>query len=260
MPEITRAGVRLYYADSGRGPAVFWQTGAGGDGRMWQLAGYPGALPGRRHLLIDHRGHGRSGQPAGVETHRLEEYVADAVAVLDAAGVARAALVGYSDGARLLCALAARHPDRVAAVVCIGGVPHPDEDNNERIDSATEVRRLGTRPWLEEMAASEAEPPPGWFLDNLAATDTEMLALELEGWSTAPTIAADYQLITAPTLIVCGEHENPRGEAELAVAALPDGAAVILPGLGHLQAFWHSEITMPHLRRFLDKRVPAVPD
>jgi len=258
VPEITRAGVRLYYADSGSGPAVFWQTGAGGDGRMWELAGYPGALPGRRHLLIDHRGHGRSGQPSGVEAHRLDEYVADAIAVLDAAGVARAALVGYSDGARALCALAARHPGRVAAVVCIGGVPHPDDAGNlDRAAEAAEVRRLGTRSWLDEMAAGEAEQPPAWFLDNLATTGTEMLALELEGWSTAPTAVADFPLITAPTLIVCGEQENPRGEAELAAAALPDGTAVVLPGLGHLQAFWHSEITAARVRRFLDDRVPA---
>jgi pimeloyl-ACP methyl ester carboxylesterase len=57
----------------------------------------------------------------------MGEYVADVLAVMDAAGVERAALVGYSDGANLFFRLAAEHPERVAAVVCIGGVYHPDD-------------------------------------------------------------------------------------------------------------------------------------
>jgi hypothetical protein len=42
-----------------------------------------------------------------------------------------------------------------------------------------------SRRWIEEMTLGEAEPPPRWFVDNLADTDTEMVALELDGWSTA---------------------------------------------------------------------------
>ena len=50
MPYVSRAGVRLYYADAGSGPVVLLHTGGGGDGRMWDLAGYVTALAGYRLL------------------------------------------------------------------------------------------------------------------------------------------------------------------------------------------------------------------
>jgi pimeloyl-ACP methyl ester carboxylesterase len=257
MPFVTRAGVRLHYSDSGTGPAVLFQTGGAGDGTMFAQAGYLAALPGRRHLVLDHRGHGRSDQPDGVSRHRMDEYIADVIVVLDAAGVERAALVGYSDGANLFFALAAKHPDRVTAVVDIGGVYHPDDTNDYRIESAARLRRGGTREFILRMAAEESEPPPAWLLENFAATPAEMIALELEAWAESPTSCAYFPLIAAPTLIVCGELENLDGAAELAVAALASGKAVILPGLGHLQAFWRSDLTAPHIAAFMDAHVPA---
>ena len=98
MPSVELDGVRLHYSDSGAGPCVFWNTGGGGDGRMWSLAQYTAALPTYRHLALDHRGHGRSDRPTRLEEHRIEEYVADVLAVLDHAGVDRAVFVGYSAG------------------------------------------------------------------------------------------------------------------------------------------------------------------
>jgi pimeloyl-ACP methyl ester carboxylesterase len=76
VPYASRAGVRLHYEDAGSGPVVLLHTGGGGDGRMWQLAGYGEALAGYRLLTMDHRGHGRSDCPTGLQAHRMSEYVA----------------------------------------------------------------------------------------------------------------------------------------------------------------------------------------
>ena len=254
---ITRDGVRLHYSDTGSGPAVLFHTGGGGDGTMWKAASYLDMLPGRRYLLLDHRGHGRSDQPLGLESHRLDEYVADAIAVLDSAGVDRAAMVGYSDGARLIYALAARHPERVSAIVGIGGVAHPKDTDDGRRELAAEVRQTGFREWLERMSASETEPTPAWLMDNLAATRTEMFALEVEAWADAPMEHEDFLRIHAPTLIICGELENTDGAAELAAAALPAGTAVVIPGFGHMQAFWRTDVTAPFISDFLARHVPT---
>lgn len=251
MPELTRDGVRLHWSELGSGSCVFWHTGGGGDGSMWERAGYVRALPDRRHILFDHRGHGRSDQPAGLEAHRLEKYVEDVRATLDAAGVARATLVGYSDGAVVTFKFAADHPERVDALVAIGGVSHPDDTFHRRRRLAGEVRELGFKTWLEQMSSAESEAAPDWLMENLATTSTEMFALEVEAWSEE---ASDYTYlprISAPTLILCGERENTDGSAELAVQALADGHAIVLPGLGHLQAFWRSDLTAPAIVRFL---------
>jgi len=258
VPTVIRDGVRLHYSDWGAGPPVFFHTGGGGDGTMWQTAGYLDALPGRRHLLLDHRGHGLSDQPEDLAAHRKDEYIADVIAVLDSAGVDRAAMVGYSDGARLIYALAVRHPERVAAIVGIGGVAHPDDpDDNWRRDLAAEVRQIGFRAWLERMSASETEPAPPWLMENLAATPTEMFALEVEAWAEAPDECAHFPRIEAPTLIVCGEFEDTDGATKLATAALSNGTAVVMPGFGHMQAFWRADVTAPIISDFLARHVPV---
>jgi pimeloyl-ACP methyl ester carboxylesterase len=256
MATAVRNGVRLFYSDSGAGPAVFFHTGGGGDGTMWKTAGYIDGLPGRRHLLFDHRGHGHSDKPDDLESHRIDEYIADVIAVLDHAGVDRAAMVGYSDGARLLYALAARRPERVAAIVGIGGVGLPSDTNDYRLEIATGVRQAGVRTYVEEMSAGETEPAPKWLIENLAATSSEMFALELEGWADGPTECDDFPLIEAATLILCGEQENTDGAGEIAAEALPRGEAVVMPGFGHLQAFWRTDVTVPIVRDFLARHVP----
>ena len=254
MPQIRRDGVALYCSQSGEGPALLFHTGGGGDGRMWEMAGYTEALAGTRQILLDHRGHGRSDCPEGVESHRIDEYVADVIAVLDAVDAARAIFVGYSRGASVLYRTAAAHPERCSAVVGIGGVPLPDEDPGDWSPRIDRIREVGMRATIKEMAESEDEPCPPWLLENLSSTPTEMFALQLEAGLDAPSEWASFPKIAAPTLIICGEHEDAQGESALAAATVPDGEAVVLPGFGHLQAFWHGEITAPLIRAFLVAR------
>jgi pimeloyl-ACP methyl ester carboxylesterase len=251
MPFVSRDGVRLFYTSSGQGPTVLFHTGGCGDGRMWEWAGYTEAIPGCRRILLDHRGHGRSDGPTSVEGHLMDEYVADVVAVLDDVGVERAALVGYSGGASTAYAVAAGHPDRVSAVVGLGGVSLPGEDFSDLAGRAPEIRERGTRWAIEQMAADEAEPCPDWLLDHLSATSSEMFALLLEGHSRADGEWAWFPRIQAPTLIIAGSLEDESGETASAAAVAGDGRSVLLPGLGHLQAFWHGEITAPVIRDFL---------
>ena len=258
MSFTTREGVRLHFRQSGEGPAVLFHTGGCGDGRMWELAGYTNALSGCRAILFDHRGHGLSDCPEGLESHRIEEYVADVVAVLDAAGVEKAVLLGYSSGATTAYFTAAAHPDRCAAVVGLGGIGSPGEDFAGWRPLIDSVRSRGTAATIEAMATGEAEPPPAWLMEHLSSTSTEMFASLMEGWLDAPPEWEMLGKITAPTLIVCGEHEDADGQAALAASTMRDAEAVVLPAFGHLQTFWHSEITAPLIRGFLaSKRLLA---
>lgn len=251
MPTAERNGVKLYFDDRGEGSPILFHTGGAGDGRMWELAGYTGLLTGHRHILMDHRGHGRSDAPAGVEAHRIEEYVADVAAVLDAAEVDAAAFVGYSSGAAVGFRFAAAHPDRCSALVAIGGFPEPDDDPAANIPYAARIREIGLRTAMEEMSAFEGEPAPVWLVDHLSTTDAEMFALLLEGWSEDSN---DWDLLPnvgCPTLIIVGEREADLPSVERAAAAIPDGRAHVLPGFGHLQTFWHCEVTGQLVREFL---------
>jgi len=257
VPTVNRGGVELFYSEIGSGPATFWHTGGGGDGSMWQTAGCLDALPGRRHILLDHRGHGRSGKPKDRVAHSQDEYIADVLAVLDAVGEEKVAAVGYSDGGYLLYALASRYPERIAALVGIGGVGLPGDTNEYRSQIADQTREYGVRGFIQRMSESESQPAPPWLIKNLCETSDEMFILELEGWLDGPLEADTFPLIQAPTLILCGSREDTDNAAEEAVKVLRTGEKAVIPDFGHLQAFWRTDVTAPIIREFLDRHAPA---
>ena len=91
---------------------------------MWDHQAQALAAAGHRVLAPDLRGFGLSDRPAGRAAYALPLLVADALAVMDDAGVEHAAVVGHDWGAVIAWALAAAAPQRVSATVAVS-VGHP---------------------------------------------------------------------------------------------------------------------------------------
>jgi 3-oxoadipate enol-lactonase len=120
--------VRIHYEVRGtRGPTVVLIQGLGLSSRFWF------DLPERltsgsdpwRVVTLDNRGVGRSDKPKGFFS--MESMADDVVAVLDAAGVERATVVGLSLGGMIAQHVALRHPSRVEGLVLLAtsaGPPH----------------------------------------------------------------------------------------------------------------------------------------
>ena len=101
--------------DSNKESVVFVH-GAGVDHTVWTLFSRHLARHGRNVIALDTPGHGRSdGEPLG----SIEEMADWVIAVLDALGIAEAAVVGHSMGSLVALDSAARHPDRVRAIALI---------------------------------------------------------------------------------------------------------------------------------------------
>ena len=117
---VERDGVPLAWSSYGAGsPAlVLMPTWSIVPSRMWK-AQVPYLARHFRVVTFDGRGSGASGRPVGAAAYANEEYAADTLAVMDAAGIERAVLVSLSCGASWSLHVAADHPDRVQGLFAI---------------------------------------------------------------------------------------------------------------------------------------------
>jgi pimeloyl-ACP methyl ester carboxylesterase len=113
-------GVAIAYERFGAGPAVILLHGGGQTMGAWIEPGYPARLADRFQVVaMDVRGNGQSGGPRDPAAYAPERICADLLAVADACGADRFALVGYSMGGNIGRYLAAASP-RVERFAMIG--------------------------------------------------------------------------------------------------------------------------------------------
>src|ERR1700709_1712378 len=120
--QLSVNGIETFVATGGREfdpslPAVVLLHGAGFDQPAWALHSRWFAHHGFGVLAPDLPGHGRSG---GTPLSTIAEMADWTAALLDAAGVAKAKLIGHSMGSLVALETAARHPARVSALSLIG--------------------------------------------------------------------------------------------------------------------------------------------
>jgi pimeloyl-ACP methyl ester carboxylesterase len=120
---VDRDGVRIYYEIYGDGPEtmLFLPPWPIVHSRIYK-AQLPYFSERFRCIAYDGRGNGKSDRPVDVAAYSLENYVADALAVMDATEAGNAILVGLSMGGMHASVLAAHHPDRVKAAILVGTV------------------------------------------------------------------------------------------------------------------------------------------
>jgi pimeloyl-ACP methyl ester carboxylesterase len=95
-------GTRIAYEVFGCGPPVILLHGGGQTKAVWREAGYPERLGDRFRLIaMDVRGNGESDGPRDPAAYAPERMCADVLAVADACGAERFALVGYSMGGNI---------------------------------------------------------------------------------------------------------------------------------------------------------------
>ncbi len=236
-----------------------------------------------RVVTFDGRGNGRSDRPRGVAAYTDDQFVLDALAVMDATGTQRPVVVALSCGAAWATLLAADHPDRVAAVAYIGPAlalapGHPDRDVMRRFDEALDTdagwakynRHYWERDYegflqffFEQMfnephSSKQIEDCVGWGLE----TDPGVLADTMGGLgSCAMESFADVcARVRCPTLVIHGDRDMIRPhEQGAALAAITGGQLVTLEGSGH-GPHARDPVKVNHLLRdFVAPRRPGPP-
>lgn len=116
VPYARSGDTRIHYEISGDGSPLLFLPGLGTDIR--EVRALTSLLATSSTVVaVDNRGAGLSDKPD--EPYSIEGMGADALAVLDAVGMAEADVLGYSMGGRIALDLAVRHPDRVHRLVLL---------------------------------------------------------------------------------------------------------------------------------------------
>src|SRR5581483_7724730 len=118
---VERGGVKLHYEVYGKGTEtiVFVPPWSIVHSRVYK-AQLPWFSERFRCVTYDGRGNGKSDRPDDVAAYTLDNYVADALVVMDVTGTGSAVLVGLSYGGMIASILAAHHPERVKAAILVG--------------------------------------------------------------------------------------------------------------------------------------------
>ena len=232
MPTYQSDGLTLAYESFGAGLPVLCIHGFASSGKdNWIDTGWVETLVGAgyRAIVLDNRGHGASDKPHDPERYYPADMARDAVALLDHLGIERAAIMGYSMGARISAFLAYEHPERVACAI-FGGMGmnliNGLSDGNDII--------AGLRaPSLEELTHPTARQFR-IFADH-TKSDREALAACMET-SRQPMARADVRRINVPLLVAVGEADEMAGSPEPLAELIPGAIAYVIPKRDHMRA------------------------
>ncbi len=250
----------IHYEVRGDGPPILFHTGAGGDSRIWEFAGYVDGLPGFTKILMDQRGRGRSGRPETVEAHRVEHFVADIGAVLDDAGIESTAFWAYSNGVFAGLAFGVAHPKRVRALLGTGTLPHQDISDlgpipDEDAFIAEQVAKGGVGQDVDGYQVQDGERFPDAIDRNVREGDPRMYALDRIGRRSWHGPRSLYPAFRTPVLMLTGSREQDDGATARALAELPNARGVRIPDVGHLASFYRSDLALPYARPFLEEQL-----
>ena len=241
MAFTNNQGAQIYWDQQGRGAPVLLIMGLGWASNMWHRT-RPVLTSSYYTVAFDNRGAGRSDVPPG--PYSIPLLASDAAAVLDAAGVERAHLIGASMGGMIAQEFALQYPHRVRSLTLLCTAPggthavqaqpevlqalfQPDPDPAKRAavvvpfiyDQSTPRDRVDH----DLKVLSEFYPNPVGYAAQLQAI------MAWEAYSRLPQI-------TAPTLVIHGESDRlvPPGNADRIAERIPGAKLVKIPHASHI--------------------------
>jgi pimeloyl-ACP methyl ester carboxylesterase len=264
MPWATNKRVRIYWEEEGSGDPLLMIMGLSLSLVMWgELRSFLARH--FRTILFDNRCAGHSGVP--LAPFRLVRMAQDAIAVMDAAGVRHAHVMGISMGGMIAQELTLQCPGRVTKLVL--GCTHAGGPRAVRADA----RVLGAlaSPFMAPEAKLRAMAPVIYH----PATPAERIGADLELIAAnAPTWRGYMQQLTAiilwsswgrlpqirvPTLVIHGDSDRliPPENARILAERIPGAQLAILPQAGHMFPADQPELTRATLLDFLLAPAPV---
>ena len=231
-------GTKFHYLEMGKGTPVILIHGSGGTAMNWMANGLGASLAKtNRVIAIDMRGHGQTVGPDGKRQARTPNMDLDVLAFLDAQGIKKAHIGGFSMGGSITSQLMARAPERFITAHFGGSgvreVPDsefakmipPEPQGTAPLDA--EARRL-----YEARQAAEAAKAG---VSNTANDPSQLSSQPVP--AAVPRPPLDLKSITFPILAVVGEFDQPYARTHRLWRESQNFQRVILKNRGHLSSY-----------------------
>ena len=138
MPKASTREITTYYEEAGSGEPLLMIMGLGGDLQAWALQA-PALSKHFRVITYDNRGAGRTSAPD--RPCSISQMAGDAVALLDALGIQKAHVLGFSMGGYIAQELVLNHPERVNKLILLATAPGIDGYGRTVVNTLVDVRR-----------------------------------------------------------------------------------------------------------------------
>ena len=221
-------------------------------------AGIAEALAARRRVIaVDARGFGDT-PLAG--PFAIADIADDVAALLDRLSIAKATLLGMSMGGYAALAFAARHRDRVSALVLADTRAAADSAEARAGRAAALATLAGAGPAaylaasLPRLLSPAAPPALVAHVRSRAETRAASLRAGIEALRDRPDRSAELGAIACPTLVVCGVEDQvtPLAEMKQISGAIAGARFVAIAGAGHLSHFEAPGVFLREVTSFLD--------
>lgn len=243
-------GTRLWMEEAGTGSAILFVHEFGGDHRSWepQMRAFA-----RRHRCIAYaaRGYPPSDVPADTAAYGQDYAITDALAVLDALGLARAHIVGLSMGGFAALHLGRLHPDRTLSVTAAGAgygaeKQHEAYFRDVSLAVAQNFEQQGASAFARTYALGASrvqfqnKDPRGWeeFARHLGEHSSLGAANTMRGFQARrPSLydfEAEFRAMDVPVLVVNGDEDDHCLMPGLFLKrTIPRCGLAVLPKTGH---------------------------
>ena len=265
MPFVSATdGTRIHYEVTGRvgRTPVLMIQGLGASKNAWNLQRI--AMATRfRIISFDNRGAGRSDKPT--EPFTLEQMADDAIAVLDAAGIETAHIVGASMGGVISQIVAVKHPQRVRSLtlVCTACRNHPWRQELLQSWAKTaeekgmiEVGKEAAQWVMSPRSFRRLVPAFTWMGPLAALRPRHSFVSQIHAiLDTREDLVDQLSTITAPTMVIVGNQDilTPRGDSEEIAERIPNAELVVISGAAHGLMMEHSSTFNKILIEFLQR-------
>jgi pimeloyl-ACP methyl ester carboxylesterase len=231
-------GTKFHYFEMGRGTPVILIHGSGGTAMNWMANGLGASLAKtNRVLAIDMRGHGQTVGPDGKRQQRTPNMDLDVIAFMDAMGIKKAHIGGFSMGGGITSQLMARVPERfISAHFGGSGVREPEGSEFAKM---VPPERPGTAPLDAEARrlyeARQAAEAAKAGVANGAIDPSQLSSQPVP--AAVPRPSLDLTKMNFPILAVVGEFDQPYARTHRLWREAPNFQRVILRNRGHLSSY-----------------------